>query len=76
MSMSWEQVDLLRKRAAEIRAVADEFTGPVTQDTMVRIAETYEQMADAMETRLKSSNSSIMRPQPRRRAKSDRRPKR
>jgi hypothetical protein len=43
------RVQWLRARAEEVRTVSDGMVDPTARDTMARIAETYERIADQIE---------------------------
>jgi hypothetical protein len=46
-------VDGWRMRAEDIRATAEGFASPSAKETMLEVAQTYERMADDLESRLK-----------------------
>ncbi len=47
------QVEQWRRRAEEIRAVADNFAVPSAKETMLNVARNYERLAEDLERRLR-----------------------
>jgi hypothetical protein len=50
--VTWDDIKRWRARAAELRAVADQFVVPSSQEVLHRAAANYEQLADNAEARL------------------------
>jgi hypothetical protein len=50
--VTWDDIKRWRARAAELRAVADQFIVPSAQEVLQRAAANYEQLADNAEARL------------------------
>ena len=53
MPEKWEQVKAWRRRAEELRTVADNFAVPSAKEAMLNTAQSYERMANDLERRLK-----------------------
>ncbi len=51
-----KQIEQWRRRAEEIRTVAENFVVPSAKDTMLKLARTYERLAGDLERRLRQSD--------------------
>lgn len=57
---SWDAVNRWRKRAEELRMIADEAQSPARREVLCRTAQTYDTLANGMEMRLgKASRPSM-----------------
>ncbi len=55
MPEGWKQIEEWRRRAEEIRTVADDFSVPSATDMIRNTARSYERLADDLERRLRSA---------------------
>ncbi len=53
MPERWKQIEQWRRRAEELRTVAENFAVPSAKDTMLNTARSYERLADDLERRLR-----------------------